>query len=222
MINCVSCARREPLPPSRDRFPVASSLVARVCVCLFPFQGTSARQGKRRYMEDRHIVVPSLCVDPSSPPDTTPTAPGVAGTAVCSASAHDDTCMPPVAMFGLFDGHGGAETAQFAVERLPSLVRRSCCEGDGDVAAGLRAAFEAVDSEFTTTHPSRFRTGSTCTVAVLDGRGRGSLVLHVAHVGDSRAVLCRGGVAVPLVRNTAHLASDEGEMGDGVQWEGEG
>ncbi|GJM89802.1 hypothetical protein PR202_ga06023 [Eleusine coracana subsp. coracana] len=105
--------------------------------------------------------------------------------------------------FAVYDGHGGARVAQACSERLHVLLaeevsrQRSRHDGvrwkdamvasfarvDGEVTGGLAPPPAADDSPFRTV-------GSTAVV--------GHRRIVVANCGDSRAVLSRGGVAVPL------------------------
>lgn len=131
------------------------------------------------------------------------------------------------AMFGVFDGHGGGEVSRkVAVELPPLLVTAAAGLGqvdDDDSAAiaeqALSLALPAMDTQLredgeggTSSSPTwGFRSnventyalmGSTAVVALVlcegvPGYGRPRRVV-VANCGDSRAALCRGGVAVPL------------------------
>lgn len=124
-----------------------------------------AHQGMRPYMEDRTLVVPSL--------------PG----------AED------VSVFGVFDGHGGAEVAQLATEKLPDLLAASLTRFTEPQNA-LRESFFLLDEEIRRSHVSD-TAGCTANV-ILALRRAGRLRLLCANCGDSRAVLSRGGVAVDL------------------------
>jgi serine/threonine protein phosphatase PrpC len=130
-------------------------------------------------------------------------------------------------LLGVFDGHSGSAAARFLVDRLyPALVSAidesalsadECEVGDDDGDAGaapapaagvccpvtlsfaLAAAFDGVDrallsalARLRSSDPER-AAGSTATV-LLARPGR----LVAANVGDSRAVLCRGGAAIDL------------------------
>ena len=190
-------------------------------------QGASARQGKRTYMEDRHVIVPcvhllsrsaeacsdtgSVCPDFDSDAMSSENS-GVGTRASGGAAGGRAASVPPSAvvsltMVGVFDGHGGSYTAEFAAKHFGHILARELHRGDdsqGGTAVSpldcLRAAFECCDAEFISTHPSRFRTGSTGIVVLLDTHVPSLPVLHIAHAGDSRAVLCRGRKAIRLVR----------------------
>lgn len=104
------------------------------------------------------------------------------------------------ALFGVFDGHGGHEVSELAVQLLPSILAAALSD-KGDPAEALRHAFKQLDEELHNSsqqHPQSFeRVGSTAVVTLLL-REAGQLRLICANCGDSRAVLCRQGHAMDL------------------------
>ena len=103
-------------------------------------------------------------------------------------------------LFCLFDGHGTAESANFAAKELPSILSSYLAKFPNDIPLSLRKTFIAADKQlsFAINH------GTTAVVALIVGD-----YLYVANVGDSRAVLCRNGKAVWLTVD--HKTSLEGE-----------
>lgn len=95
--------------------------------------------------------------------------------------------LSTVQFLGLYDGHGGAACAHYAASELHTCLKSSSAFLGGDVCTGLSEAFAACEAGFLA--DSQSASGSCALVAVL-GSGR----LHLAHIGDSRAVLCQRGV----------------------------
>jgi len=131
--------------------------------------GFSGMQGWRKHMEDAHLAMPSL------------NGPGWGDTA----------------LFGVMDGHGGAQVAEFCEKHLPAEIASGSCD---DIAGSMYTAFLRMD-EMLLEPASRSSAWSFdprwtgCTAVLCCVR---SDVLVVANAGDSRAVLCRAGQAVPL------------------------
>ncbi|KAK5834650.1 hypothetical protein PVK06_010326 [Gossypium arboreum] len=99
--------------------------------------------------------------------------------------------------YGVYDGHGGSRVAEECKERLHKLlVEEIVEEGSGsgiDWGRTMERCFEKMDEEVNKGRMADEMVGSTAVVAVV---GKGKVV--VANCGDSRAVLSRGGVAMPL------------------------
>ncbi|TYI85545.1 hypothetical protein E1A91_D04G003600v1 [Gossypium mustelinum] len=99
--------------------------------------------------------------------------------------------------YGVYDGHGGSRVAEECKERLHKLlVEEIVDEGSGsgiDWGRTMERCFEKMDEEVNKGRMAEEMVGSTAVVAVV---GDGKVV--VANCGDSRAVLSRGGVAMPL------------------------
>ncbi|XP_031255815.1 protein phosphatase 2C 51-like [Pistacia vera] len=136
--------------------------------------------------------------------------------------------------FAVYDGHGGAKTANKCRERLHVIIReelkgRNICKGGGfeyweDL---MTASFMKMDEEVSVggekegPAAAEMRTMGSTAVVVMVGKDE----LVVANCGDSRAVLCRGGVAVPLSRDHKPDRPDETERveaagGRIINWNG--
>ncbi|KAH0792522.1 protein phosphatase 2C [Histomonas meleagridis] len=92
-------------------------------------------------------------------------------------------------LFGLFDGHGGREAAEYASENLPPLIT-------GNISSG-KPLNEAIDESFSQIQNDMrswcVYVGTTAVIAIINGQ-----TLSVANIGDTRCVLCRDGKAVRL------------------------
>ncbi|KAF9616309.1 hypothetical protein IFM89_029085 [Coptis chinensis] len=124
-----------------------------------------------------------------------------------------------VGLFGVFDGHGGARAAEYVKQNLFSnLIKHP--KFISDTKSAIADAYNHTDSEFLKAESSQNRdAGSTASTAILVG-GR----LLVANVGDSRAVICRGGNAIAVSRDHKPDQTDERQRiedaGGFVMWAG--
>ncbi|KAJ1260651.1 hypothetical protein BS78_10G249400 [Paspalum vaginatum] len=93
-----------------------------------------------------------------------------------------------VGLFGVFDGHGGARAAEFVKQNLfTNLIKHP--KFFSDTKSAIAETYTHTDSELLKADTSHHRdAGSTASTAILVGDR-----LVVANVGDSRAVICRGG-----------------------------
>lgn len=124
-----------------------------------------------------------------------------------------------VAFFGVFDGHGGARTAEYLKNHLfnnlsnhPDFIR--------DTKSAIVEAFRQTDANYLNEEKGHQKdAGSTASTALLVGNQ-----LLVANVGDSRVVACRAGLAIPLSIDHKPDRSDERERiesaGGFILWAG--
>ncbi|CAE7518851.1 unnamed protein product [Symbiodinium natans] len=162
-------------------------------------------QGWRKSMEDSRIVLPQAT----------------------TCSNLNGVAWEQVAIFGVLDGHGGAQVARFCSKRLPEeLVKFPISDGPHqgtELAEALRGAFSRIQQmleggqhvdelEQLANPPSpnsaRFAKllplgdsqavpgGSTACICCIT-----ETQIITANLGDSRAVLCRGGRAIPLTKD---------------------
>lgn len=100
-----------------------------------------------------------------------------------------------VGLFGVFDGHGGPNAADYVRSNLfTNLLAHA--KFSTDIASALVESFEHTDTQYLeqqSDNASSADDGCTAVTAVVVG----DRVL-VANVGDSRAVLARGGKALPM------------------------
>jgi serine/threonine protein phosphatase PrpC len=112
------------------------------------------------------------------------------------------------AFFAIFDGHGGRGCSDFLAQHLHTFFAEAYAAAKGDSAAALRSAMDRAEREWLAfAAKDECVDGSTACVAVLD-HSAGELT--VANVGDSEAVLCRAGLAMPLteVHNPSRNGSE--------------
>ncbi|WOL16561.1 putative protein phosphatase 2C 68 [Canna indica] len=143
--------------------------------------------------------------------------------------------------FGVFDGHGCSHVASLCRDRMYEVMAEEVEALGPDAAtppqswkATMERSFSRVDAEASDgggTRPSPVcrcelqpprsdHVGSTAVVAVV-----GATKIVVANCGDSRAVLCRNGVAIPL--SSDHKPDREDELqrieaagGRVIYWDG--
>lgn len=126
-----------------------------------------------------------------------------------------------VGLFGVFDGHGGARAAEYVKHNLFSnLIRHP--KFISDTKSAIADAYSHTDSEFLKSENNQNQhrdAGSTASTAILVGDR-----LLVANVGDSRAVICRGGNAIAVSRDHKPDQTDERQRiedaGGFVMWAG--
>lgn len=136
--------------------------------------------------------------------------------------------------FGVFDGHGGSHVADACRDRMHSILREELSEVDtwrkdrGDVIDWemvMVRCFERMDREVgdgvgAKEEVEEMTVGSTAVTAVV-----GEEEVVIANCGDSRAVICRNGVAVPLSIDHKpdrpdELARIEASGGRVINWNG--
>ena len=111
---------------------------------------------------------------------------------------------PALGCFAVLDGHGGSFCSRWGADELPRrlhhialLVERSTEADEArQVAQQLSEAVRQMDADLRTRGRPAWACGSTLVVLLVTERS-----LTVANLGDSRAVLCRAGMALPLSRD---------------------
>ncbi|MCO5556713.1 hypothetical protein L7F22_025776 [Adiantum nelumboides] len=186
--------------------------------------------GRSRNMEDAAIAVPSFLSMPSS----------IAG------QKHADTYH----FYGVYDGHGGRQAADYCKERVHgALADEMSAAGNGlssQWEACFQSCFEKLDADLCGLCPhgsdcprkvsangTSTGTSSSCREPLVPGSiGTTAVVavvgpeqIVVGNCGDSRAVLCRGGHAVPLSQDHKanrpdEVARIEAAGGQVFTWEG--
>jgi len=96
-----------------------------------------------------------------------------------------------IAAFGVLDGHGGSDVAKFCAKEMPPLIAN---QNSQNIENALTMTFYRLDEVLEErTYLDAEHQGCTACVCLVSKD-----YLICANAGDSRAVLCRGGRAVPL------------------------
>jgi protein phosphatase 1L len=124
-----------------------------------------------------------------------------------------------IGLFGVFDGHNGFRAAKFVKDHLfDNLLQHP--DWVVDIKRAIAETFHITDQQYLNTEFNESHvdaTSTACTCLVVGDR------LLVANVGDSRAVICRGGEAVALsIDQTPNRADERKRIEDagGVLFEG--
>jgi protein phosphatase 1L len=114
-----------------------------------------------------------------------------------------EACGQPIGLFGVFDGHNGSQAAKYLQTHL---LHNLLMNLDFDnIELAITRAYQQTDRNLRKLQVNNFWScGSTaCTAVLLQER------LIVANVGDSRAVICKGGNAVALSTDHKPNRADE-------------
>ena len=104
---------------------------------------------------------------------------------------------PGCGFFAVYDGHGGERAAEYATGTMHERLVRTSAFKAQDLELALEQAFHEVETEFLKIATREgLRDGTTAVVALVQ-----EAMLTIAHVGDSRGVLCRGGSAVAITQD---------------------
>ncbi|KAJ7960155.1 Protein phosphatase 2C-like protein [Quillaja saponaria] len=148
----------------------------------YPKFGVTSVCGRRREMEDAVSVHPSFC--------------------------HDQNIGNDFHFYGLFDGHGCSHVATMCKDKLHEIVKEEVERGEGlEWEDAMENSFVRMDEEVTNWTKGEQSSSCRCELQTphCDAVGSTAVVavvtpdkVVVSNCGDSRAVLCRNGVAVPL------------------------
>lgn len=201
-----------------------------LCFDSVPLWGLITIQGKRPEMEDTAIALPKFLKIPSHILTDAPVSHALSQT----LTAH---------LYGVYDGHGGSQVANYCHERLHMVLAQeidimkedphngsvnwkeqwskaflNCfCRVDDEVG-GFCSETDGIEPDLSVIAPEAV--GSTAIVAVVSPSH-----IIVANCGDSRAVLCRGKLPMPL--SIDHKPNREDECsrieelgGKVINWDG--
>jgi len=147
--------------------------------------GSHEAQGPRKTMEDTH-----KCLD----------------------NVHTEgivTNFTQVAYYGVYDGHGGAQTAEMVVESLHPRIFTCDLFAAGDITGALNKGFQEMD-QYVVEEANKQNSmhGCTCVCSlVLDGK------VYFANIGDSEGILVavENGTVTPKNMTKAHKANEPSE-----------
>ncbi|KAJ7947590.1 Protein phosphatase 2C [Quillaja saponaria] len=185
--NCVSDVENRSRSEVQEKqiscFPI-STVDPDVLVSEYPKFGVASVCGRRREMEDAVAIHPSF-------------------------GRRDNGNDSELHYFGVYDGHGCSHVATKCRDRLHELVKEEL-ESDElclEWKTAMERSFSRMDKEVIAWNESVTRAKCRCELQSPDCDAVGSTAvvailtpykIIVANCGDSRAVLCRNGKAVPL------------------------
>lgn len=111
---------------------------------------------------------------------------------------------PSSAFFSVYDGHGGRQVVDFITQELHQNVLKELRK-TSSVPDALLQAFQSSDDEMV--KRNIMSSGCTACCCLLQEEGN-TRVIYTAHLGDSRAVMSRGGQATRLTSMSDHKATD--------------
>ncbi|XP_051121779.1 protein phosphatase 2C 37-like [Andrographis paniculata] len=127
-----------------------------------------------------------------------------------AVSIHSSFCPSDLHFFGVYDGHGCSHVATRCKERMHEILKEELQIGEQSWERRMKETFLKMDREVTQCgagHKSTSASGCRCELRTpqCDAVGSTAVVavvtpgeIVVSNCGDSRAVLCRNGVAFPL------------------------
>jgi len=119
------------------------------------------------------------------------------------------TNFSQVAYYGVYDGHGGAQTAEMVVDELHSKIFKSELFDSGDIVAAIHNGFQEMDKYVVEeANKQNSMHGCTCVCSlVLDG------VVYFANIGDSEGILVEveNGNVTAKIMTKAHKANEPSE-----------
>jgi len=113
---------------------------------------------------------------------------------------------PTTGYFGIYDGHGGRGAVDFVAKTLHENFLGVYKSHPDKVEENWKTAYAQTDREIA---QNKIMYSGTTTVTALIRKKNDERWVHIANVGDARAVLCRNGTAQRLTYE--HKGSDEGE-----------
>jgi len=165
--------------------------------------GVSAIQGRRKQMEDAHVVLqntPPLLNEEVKEEEEQEVAEKLTKSMEKELEREHDSkdgvsLFPKgeLAFFGVFDGHGGKKAADFAATNLHTFVFQSP-NFKTDIKGAIKEGFDKTEADFLKIAEKHTLSDGTTALVAFIVRNR----LYIGSVGDSEGVLCRKEKAVAL------------------------
>ncbi|CAM9678279.1 unnamed protein product [Ectocarpus sp. 4 AP-2014] len=115
---------------------------------------------------------------------------------------------PSTSFFAVYDGHGGRGTVDFVSSRLEEILAEEMrADNTSSIQERITRAYGLTDC--LCKEASVLTSGATAVTCLLREQD-GKVTIHAANIGDSRAVLARGGKAERLTYD--HKAEDAAEQ----------
>lgn len=112
------------------------------------------------------------------------------------------------AYFAIYDGHGGRQCVDYVTANLHDNLMLELQKAPGNVPDAFIRAFSITDRNM---QSSGINTSGCTACCCLLQEEKTSRSIYTAHLGDARAVICRGGLAVRLTSMSDHKATDPAE-----------
>lgn len=112
------------------------------------------------------------------------------------------------AYFAIYDGHGGRQCVDYVTELLHDNLLAEIQKAPSNVPDAFIRAFNTTDRNM---QASGINTSGCTACCCLLQEEKASRAIYTAHLGDARAVICRGGLAVRLTSMSDHKATDPTE-----------
>jgi len=112
------------------------------------------------------------------------------------------------AYFAIYDGHGGRQCVDYVTSMLHDNLLLEINKAPSNVPDAFIRAFNTTDRNM---QASGINTSGCTACCCLLQEEKSSRAIYTAHLGDARAVICRGGLAVRLTSMSDHKATDPTE-----------
>jgi len=112
--------------------------------------------------------------------------------------------------FAIYDGHGGRHCVDYVTQHLHNNLAAEIERTPTAVPDAFMRAFSITDGNMQASGINS--SGCTACSCLLRQEGDANTrTIYTAHLGDARAVICRGGLAVRLTSMSDHKATDPAE-----------